>query len=53
VLLPRRGIGFVEENAALNNLARILTAKPLSTGGETALLPFIDGNTTTGKQRAR
>jgi hypothetical protein len=45
-LLPRCGIRFAEENAPLYNFARILSAKPLSTGAETALLPLINGKTT-------
>ena len=39
-------IRFARENARLYNFARILGAKPLSTGVETALLPFINGKTT-------
>jgi hypothetical protein len=45
-LFPRNGIRFAEENAAPYNFARILTAKPLSTAAETALLPLINGKTT-------
>jgi hypothetical protein len=52
-LFPRCGIRFVEENTLPDNFARILIAKPLSTGAETALHPPHHGKTTCSTNQPR